>query len=141
MQYKNKGIALLTVVIFVFTLAVMGFAFLSLINIDVVEFNHQYQDVQAKYISESGISKAIWYLNKKITIPQEEEVKITSLDDKSYKIGNYSVKIITQGKTKIISSVGKVKKGEVEILIEAQDDPTTEEVEYHFKPGTWKRKK
>ncbi len=139
---NKKGIALLTIIVFIFTLTIMGATFLSLINIDVVEFNHQYQNVQAKYVAESGIAKALWYLNSQISpTTSSEDIVITSLNNKLYKIGNYSTSF-SGGKIKQIISYGNVKKEQVIISISAKDeDPHPERVNYRFLPGTWKREK
>lgn len=139
---NKKGIALLTIIVFIFTLTIMGATFLSLINIDVVEFNYQYQNLQAKYVAESGVAKALWYLNSKISpTSTEEDVVITSLNNNPYKIGSYSTGV-SGGEIKQIVSTGDVKKERVIISISARDEDThPEKIDYRFLPGTWKREK
>lgn len=135
---KEKGIALLTVVLFLFTLSIMGITFLSLINIDLTEIDTQYNDTQAFYLAEAGIEKAIWYLNS-------GELRESFIGEiKPY--GSYEVKVnLVSPSGYQLTSTGRVeKKGDeakVEVKVRAVDDNPSPEITHYSKvPGTWQGK-
>ena len=60
---NQKGIALLTTLIFVFILVTFGVALLTMTGNDIKLSALQRDSTEAFYIAEAGIDKALWYLN------------------------------------------------------------------------------
>lgn len=60
---NQKGIALLTTLIFIFILVTFGVALLSMTSNDIKLSALQRDSTKAFYIAESGIEKALWNLN------------------------------------------------------------------------------
>lgn len=60
---NQKGIALLTTLIFVFILVTFGVALLTMTGNDIKLSALQRDSTKALYIAEAGIEKALWYLN------------------------------------------------------------------------------
>ena len=60
---NQKGIALLTTLIFVFILVTFGVALLTMTGNDIKLSALQRDSTEAFYIAEAGIEKALWYLN------------------------------------------------------------------------------
>ncbi len=60
---NQKGIALLTTLIFVFILVTFGVALLIMTGNDIKLSALQRDSTEAFYIAEAGIDKALWYLN------------------------------------------------------------------------------
>jgi len=59
----QKGIALLTTLIFIFILVTFAVALLAMTSNDIKLSALQRDSTKAFYIAESGIEKALWYLN------------------------------------------------------------------------------
>ena len=137
---NKSGIALITIVILVFTLSIMGLTFVSMINVDYREFTSQYKDLQAFYLAEGGIEKTLWFINNNIPPPEDETLEYITYGKKKI-IGKYSIKLDGIN-PKNLSSIGEVNGTKIEVKIQAKvsDNPETEYVEYSFKPGTWERK-
>jgi len=62
---SQHGIALLTTLIFIFILVTYGVTLLSMTSNDIKLSALQRDSTKAFYIAESGIEKALWYLNTK----------------------------------------------------------------------------
>lgn len=62
---NQKGMALLTTLIFIFILVSFGVALLSMTSNDIKLSALQRDSTKAFYIAEAGIEKALWYLNTK----------------------------------------------------------------------------
>ncbi len=60
---NQKGMALLTTLIFVFILVTFGVALLTMTGNDIKLSALQRDSTEAFYIAEAGIDKALWYLN------------------------------------------------------------------------------
>ncbi|MBA7526168.1 hypothetical protein ES705_18329 [subsurface metagenome] len=60
---NQKGIALLTTLIFVFILVTFGVALLTMTGNDIKLSALQRDSTEAFYIAEAGIDKTLWYLN------------------------------------------------------------------------------
>jgi len=60
---NQKGMALLTTLIFVFILVTFGVALLTMTGNDIKLSALQRDSTEALYIAEAGIDKALWYLN------------------------------------------------------------------------------
>lgn len=60
---NQHGMALLTTLIFIFILVTFGVALLSMTSNDIKLSALQRDSTKAFYIAESGIEKALWYLN------------------------------------------------------------------------------
>lgn len=60
---NQKGIALLTTLIFVFILVTFGVALLTMTGNDIKLSALQRDSTEAFYVAEAGIDKALWYLN------------------------------------------------------------------------------
>lgn len=60
---NQKGMALLTTLIFVFILVTFGVALLTMTSNDIKLSALQRDSTEAFYIAEAGIDKALWYLN------------------------------------------------------------------------------
>ncbi len=60
---NQKGIAILTTLIFVFILVTFGVALLTMTSNDIKLSALQRDSTEAFYIAEAGIDKALWYLN------------------------------------------------------------------------------
>ena len=60
---NQKGIALLTTLIFIFILVTFAVALLAMTSNDIKLSTLQRDSTKAFYIAESGIEKALWYLN------------------------------------------------------------------------------
>lgn len=60
---NQKGMALLTTLIFVFVLVSLGVALLTMTSNDTKLSTLQRESTRAFYLAETGIEKAIWYLN------------------------------------------------------------------------------
>jgi len=60
---NQKGIALLTTLIFVFILVTFGVALLTMTSNDIKLSALQRDSTEAFYVAEAGIDKALWYLN------------------------------------------------------------------------------
>jgi len=60
---NQKGIALLTTLIFIFILVSLAVALLAMTSNDIKLSALQRDSTKAFYIAESGIEKALWYLN------------------------------------------------------------------------------
>jgi len=60
---NQKGMALLTTLIFVFILVTFGVALLTMTGNDIKSSALQRDSTEAFYITEAGIDKALWYLN------------------------------------------------------------------------------
>ena len=60
---NQKGMALLTTLIFIFILVSFGVALLSMTSNDIKLSALQRDSTKAFYVAESGIEKALWYLN------------------------------------------------------------------------------
>jgi len=63
---NQKGIALLTTLIFVFVLVTFAVALLTMTSNDTKLSTLQKESTRALYIAETGIEKALWYLNTPI---------------------------------------------------------------------------
>lgn len=133
---NKKGVALLTVVLFVFTLSLMGITFLAMINTDLREVDSQYQDQQAFYLAEAGVQKALWYLNRGEAPPTTSQ--LLTIDNPPQEVGSYTMTV--SGVEPVnISSTGTVKTGsaKIEVSIQAQDNPETPFPDYSPLGGTW----
>jgi len=64
--HHPKGIALLLVVIFMFSLSVMAIAFSTMVEVGLKQTNINLLDLKFLYTAEAGIEKAIWYLHQGI---------------------------------------------------------------------------
>ena len=60
---NQKGMALLTTLIFIFILVTFGVALLSMTSSDIKLSALQRDSTKAFYIAEAGIEKVLWYLN------------------------------------------------------------------------------
>ena len=60
---NQKGMALLTTLIFVFIFVTFGVALLTMTSSDIKLSALQQDSTEAFYIAEAGIDKALWYLN------------------------------------------------------------------------------
>jgi len=60
---NQKGIALLTTLIFTFVLVSFAVALLTMTSNDTKMSTLQRDSTKAFYLAESGIEKALWYLN------------------------------------------------------------------------------
>ena len=60
---NQKGMALLTTLIFVFILVTFGVALLTMTSNDIKLSALQRDSTEAFYVAEAGIDKALWYLN------------------------------------------------------------------------------
>jgi cytoskeletal protein CcmA (bactofilin family) len=87
---NQKGMALLTTLIFVFILVTFAVALLTMTSNDTKLSTLQRESTRAFYLAETGIEKAIWYLNSS----EENEAGL-----------NY------EGPTKTLISTGKVVGG------------------------------
>jgi Tfp pilus assembly protein PilX len=114
---NQKGMALLTTLIFVFVLVTFAVALLTMTSNDSKLSTLQRESTRAFYLAETGIEKAIWYLNSSednpdglnfygtlpvsgVTATEFYEVEISIIDD----TGPYEVKTLI--------STGKVREGE-----------------------------
>jgi hypothetical protein len=126
---KEKGLALLIVVLFTFTLSIMGVTFLLMVDVDLGELSAQIRNIQAFYLAEGGIEKALWYLNRGEKVDFRE-----TLDT-----GEYLIKAENSPYTKIIS-LAKINETKIELTVDAYDNLATPEKDYSLIPGTWKRR-
>jgi hypothetical protein len=60
---NQKGMALLATIIFVFILVLLGTALLTMTNNDSKLSTLQKESTRAFYLAETGIEKALWYIN------------------------------------------------------------------------------
>lgn len=113
---NQKGMALLTTLIFVFVLVTFAVALLTMTSNDTKLSTLQRESTRAFYLAETGIEKAIWYLNSSednpdglnfsgplpvsgVTATEFYDVEISIIDD----TGPYEVKTLI--------STGNVREG------------------------------
>ena len=113
---NQKGMALLTTLIFVFILVTFAVALLTMTSNDTKLSTLQRESTRAFYLAETGIEKAIWYLNSSednpdglyfsgslpvsgVTATEFYDVEISIIDD----TGPYEIKTLI--------STGKVREG------------------------------
>jgi len=115
---NQKGMALLTTLIFVFILVTFAVALLTMTSNDTKLSTLQRDSTKAFYLAETGIDKALWYLNTSIDNggegldwPTDDGVKITEGTSEEYY--EVIVKYEPIGQNEIISivSTGVVKEG------------------------------
>lgn len=123
---NQKGMALLTTLIFVFILVTFAVALLTMTSNDTKLSTLQKESTRAFYLAETGIDKALWYLNTPLDYGGEDEFEWRPADypDPGANTEYYQFTIINTGfedpnatpPTKEtdsieITSVGTVKEG------------------------------
>lgn len=129
---NNKGMALLTTLIFVFILVTFAVALLTMTSNDTKLSTLQKESTRAFYLAETGIDKALWFLNTPVDLggkdkyswrpgsesdPNPLREEITSLEYYEITIINIGVEDLdatppTYKTDRIeITSVGTVKEG------------------------------
>jgi len=122
---NQKGMALLTTLIFVFILVTFAVALLTLTSNDTKLSTLQKESTRAFYLAETGIDKALWYLNTPVDLGGEDKYLWRPTSDAPFKEGvtsleYYEISIENKGvdsppekpTDKIeITSVGTVKGG------------------------------
>jgi hypothetical protein len=121
---NQKGMALLTTLIFVFILVTFAVALLTMTSNDTKLSTLQRESTRAFYIAETGIDKALWYLNTpvdqegyglnwrtNVTVPPVPPGPLTDGTTSEY----YGVTVLSdpvgQTDTIRITSTGTVKEG------------------------------
>ena len=121
---NQKGMALLTTLIFVFVLVTFAVALLTMTSNDTKLSTLQRESTRALYIAETGIEKALWYLNTpvdqegyglnwrtNVTVPPVPPGPLTDGTASEY----YEVTVLSdpvgQTDTIRITSIGTVKEG------------------------------
>jgi len=121
---NQKGMALLTTLIFVFVLVTFAVALLTMTSNDTKLSTLQRESTRALYIAETGIEKALWYLNTpvdqegyglnwrtNVTVPPVPPGPLTDGTASEY----YEVTVLSdpvgQTDTIRVTSIGTVKKG------------------------------
>jgi len=123
---NQKGMALLTTLIFVFILVTFAVALLTMTSNDTKLSTLQKESTRAFYLAETGIDKALWYLNTPVEYGGENEFdwRPTDYPDPGANTEYYQFTIIDIGvedpdatpPTKAtdiieITSIGTVKEG------------------------------
>lgn len=122
---NQKGMALLTTLIFVFILVIFAVALLTMTSNDTKLSTLQKESTRAFYLAETGIDKALWYLNTPIELGGKDKyswrpIKATPDHDPSNENEYYEISIknvgIANGLEKDtdrieITSTGIVKEG------------------------------
>lgn len=139
---KNGGVALLTTVLFLFTLSVMGATFLIITQFDLVDFDMQRSELESQYLSEAGIHKGLWYLNNftygEPYLTAQREESLTPENPKyTYKI----LPVYTMTDPFPLTAIGKVVNVSVETsVLVNQDRAGTPELDYTVVEGSWKHR-
>jgi Tfp pilus assembly protein PilX len=132
---NQKGIALLTTLIFVFVLVTLAGALLTMTSNDTKLSTLQRESTRAFYLAETGIEKAIWYLNSSednpdglnfygtlpvsgVTATEFYDVEISIIDD----TGPYEVK--TLNSTGKVIGGGEYNKGTRKIEVKLKKGVT-----------------
>ena len=136
---KSNGVALLTTVLFLFTLSVMGATFLMLMQFDLLDFDAQKAELEAQYLSESGIQKGLWYLNNftygELYLSVQREEGLPPENPKgTFKI----LPVHTETDPFPLTAMGKVAGVNVETaVLVKRDRPGTPELDFTFVDGSW----
>ncbi len=136
----NKGVALLTTVLFLFTLSVMGATFLMLTQFDLIDFDAQKAEAEAQYVSEAGIHKAMWYLNNFTYGTSYLSVKRTESIAPERQNDTYTILPVTALTNPFpLTATGKIASVTVKTsVLVNQDMPGTPELDYTVVNGSWK---
>lgn len=138
-QKRQSGVALLTTVLFLFTLSVMGATFLMLMQFDLLDFDAQKAELEAQYLSEAGIQKGLWYLNnftygESYLSVQREEGLPPENPKGTFKI----LPVHTETDPFPLTATGKVAGVNVETaVLVKRDRPGTPELDFMFVDGSW----
>jgi len=126
---NQKGMALLTTLIFVFILVTFAVTLLTMTSNDTKLSSLQRESTRAFYLAETGIDKALWYLNTPVDLggkdkynwrpgnsesdPDPFKEEITSLEYYEISIKNIGISLGFDDDTDRIeiTSVGTVKEG------------------------------
>ena len=119
---NQKGMALLTTLIFVFILVTFAVALLTMTSNDLKLSTLQRDSTRAFYLAEMGIEKALWYLNTPVYLGGKDKYywrptlfkeELTSLEYYEISIENKGVDSPPEKPTDTIeiTSVGTVKEG------------------------------
>jgi len=119
---NQKGMALLTTLIFVFILVTFAVALLTMTSNDTKLSTLQRDSTRAFYLAEMGIEKALWYLNTPVDLGGKDKYnwrptlfkeELTSLEYYEISIENKGVDSPPEKPTDRIeiTSVGTVKEG------------------------------
>ncbi|MBU4349164.1 hypothetical protein KJ599_02455 [bacterium] len=115
---NQKGMALLTTLIFVFILVTFAVALLTMTSNDTKLSTLQRDSTKAFYLAETGIDKALWYLNtfidnggKGLDWPTDDGVEITEGTSVEYYEAIVKYEPIGQNEIISIVSTGVVKEG------------------------------
>jgi hypothetical protein len=119
---NQKGMALLTTLIFVFILVTFAVTLLIMTSNDSKLSTLQRDSTRAFYLAEMGIEKALWYLNTPVDLggkdmynwrPTLFKEELTSLEYYEISIENKGVNFLPEKPTDTIeiTSVGTVKEG------------------------------
>jgi Tfp pilus assembly protein PilX len=116
---NQKGMALLTTLIFVFILVTFAVALLTMTSNDTKLSTLQRDSTKAFYLADAGIEKALWYLNtpkdlggKGLNWPTDGGVTIEEGSSNEYfKVTVQYEPVVVQTDTIKITSIGTVKEG------------------------------
>ncbi len=139
---KQCGVALLTTVLFLFTLSIMGATFLALMQFDLRDFDALRAETEARYLSEAGVNKALWYLNNfTYGAPYISTRRDEALPPEAPQ-GVFSIQPVvlhTDPFPLTVTAKSTAATVETSILV-WQDRPGTPELDYRIVSGSWKHK-
>jgi len=117
---NQKGMALLTTLIFVFVLVSLAVALLTMTSNDTKLSTLQKESTRAFYLAETGIDKALWYLNTPVDLGGKDKYnwRPTLFKEELTPLEYYEISIENKGVAPEeltdrieITSVGTVKEG------------------------------
>jgi len=111
---NQKGMALLTTLIFVFILVTFGVALLTMTSNDIKLSALQRDSTEAFYIAEAGIDKALWYLN--------------TLEDNGGKGLDWRTNIYAEGYIRESYPAGSTNYYQITVMDDDDPDPDIEQI-------------